>query len=162
MPRSSGVSRTFTDFAAGDRLVSATHTITEQQIVAFARDFDPQAVHLRPGAKKQGLLGGLAASGWQTASLSMRLFVETMQVKGEIIGVAVDGLRWPRPVRADDELHIEIQILRTRRSIKRPEFGVIRYRCLTKNQEDETGQRFLATAILPVQNTPAARKKRGR
>lgn len=161
MPRSSAVSRNFADFAAGDRLVSGSCTIAEKEIIAFARQFDPQAVHLQPGTKKQGLLGGLAASGWQTASLSMRLFVETMRVRGAMIGVAVDRLRWPKPVRAGDELHIEILILRTRRSIKRPEFGVVRYRCLTKNQDNEIVQRFLATAILPVAKARPRKKKRG-
>ncbi len=160
MPRSSAVSRSFADFAAGDRLVSGSYRITEKEIIAFAREFDPQRVHLEPGAKKQGLLGGLAASGWQTASISMRLFVETMQVKGAMIGVAIDGLRWPKPVRPGDDLRIEIRILRTRRSTKRPEFGIIRYRCLTKNQDDEIVQRFLATAILPVKKAPPAKKKK--
>ncbi len=159
MPRSSGVSRSFADFAPGDCLVSSSYTIREKEIIAFAKKFDPQAVHLQPGAKKQGLLGGLAASGWQTAGLSMRLFVQTMQVSGAMIGVAVDGLRWPRPVRPGDRLHVEIRILRTRVSVKRPEFGLIRYRCLTKNQDDEIVQRFLATAILPVKKTRP--KKRG-
>ena len=80
----------------------------------------------------------------------MRLFVEMMEVTGGMIGVAVDGLRWPRAVRPGDSLRVEIKILAARLSTKRPGYGVLRYRCITRNQEDEIVQRFLATAILPA------------
>ncbi len=118
--------------------------------MAFARQFDPQAFHLKTKPKEESLLGGIAASGWQTAAISMRLFVEMMQVTGGMIGVAVDGLRWPRAVRPGDSLRVEIKILAARLSTKRPGYGVLRYRCVTRNQEDEIVQRFLATAILPA------------
>lgn len=134
----------------GDRFVSESQEISKQEIIAFARLYDPQGAHLKAKPKGDTLLGGLASSGWQTAAISMRLFVETMNVEGAMIRVAVDGLRWPKPVRPGDALRVEIKILSARRSTKRPEFGVIRYRCITRNQEDEIVQRYLATAILPA------------
>ncbi len=161
MPRCSGVSRTFADFSAGDRLVSKTQKISKAEIVAFARKFDPQSAHLKARPKGESLLGEMSASGWQTASISMRLFVEMMEVTGGMIGVAVDRLRWPRAVRPGDVLRVEIKILSTRLSRKRPGYGILRYRCITRNQEDEIVQRFLATAILPAPPA-AARAKRKR
>ena len=79
----------------------------------------------------------------------MRLFVETMQVPGGIIGLAVDELRWPEPVRPGDELRVEIEIIEGRLSESRPGYGIIRYSSLTKNQRDEVVQSFIAVALLP-------------
>ena len=141
--------RTFADFAVGDRLISNSQKISKQEIIEFARRSDPQAAHLKTKPKGDTLLGGIASSGWQTAAISMALFVKTMDVDGAMIGVAVDRLRWPKPVRPADVLRVEIKILAARQSAKRPEFGVIRYRCMTRNQENEIVQRYLATAILP-------------
>jgi acyl dehydratase len=150
MPRCSCVSRTLSDFSVGDRLVSATHTVTREEIIAFAKLFDPQPMHTENHAGAETLLGGLAASGWQTAGISMRLFIEMMDIGGGIIGVAVDELRWPKPVRPDNTLRVEIEILEARLSEKRPGFGVLRYRSLTKNQDNELVQSFCATALLPA------------
>jgi acyl dehydratase len=120
------------------------------EIVAFARQFDPQTFHLEEKSGGENLLGGLASSGWQTAAISMRLFVETMNVAGGIVGVAVDELRWPAPVRPNDKLRVEIEIREARLSKSRPGFGVLRYQSLTKNQRDEVVQSFFATALLGV------------
>ena len=150
MPRSSDVSHTFEDFSVGRRLVSASHVISKEGIVAFARQFDPQSAHLNASDDSKNLLGGISASGWQTAAISMRLFVETMQVPGGIVGRAIDELRWPAPVRPGDTLRVEIEILETRLSRSRPGFGIIRYRSLTKNQSDVVVQSFVALALLPA------------
>ena len=144
------MSRSFADFKPGDEFVSATHQITREEIVAFAQQFDPQPAHLDEASGGQSLLGGLAASGWQTAAISMRLFIEVMDAGVGMIGVAVDKLRWPKPVRAGDKLRVELEILETRLSEKRPGFGLFRYRSLTKNQDDETVQSFCATALMPA------------
>ncbi len=150
MPRCSGVSRSFEDFIDSRRFVSASHVISEKEIVEFARQFDPQAMHLETAGGGESLLGGIAASGWQTAAISMRLFVETMQVAGGIVGRAVDELRWPAAVRPGDTLRVEIEIVEARLSQSRPGFGIIRYRSLTRNQRDIVVQSFFATAILPA------------
>ena len=151
--------RTFADFAIGDRLVSESRKISKEEIIDFARQYDPQSAHLKSKPKGDTLLGGIASSGWQTAAISMALFVQTMNVDGAMIGVAVDRLHWPKPVRPEDVLRVEIKILAARQSAKRPEFGVIRYRCVTRNQENEIVQRYLATAILPFAGGKGSRPK---
>jgi len=96
------------------------------------------------------LFGGLAASGWHTAAVTMRLFVDTMDVAGGIIGMGVDELKWPNAVRPGDELRLEIQILEARHSKSRPGYGIIRIRNVTKNQSDEVVQSFMASTMLPT------------
>ena len=141
------MSRTFEDFPVGSRFVSRRQTISAEEIVEFARRYDPQPFHLSVHPK-ENLLGELAASGWQTASISMRLFVETMEVESGIIGRAIDELRWPAAVHPGDSLQVEIEILEARLSQSKPGYGLIRYRSLTKNQDDKVVQSFVALAIL--------------
>ena len=109
------VGRTFKDFPVGSRFVSGLQTISAAEIVEFARRYDPQPFHTTsdPG---ENLLGGLAASGWQTAAISMRLFIDTMEVEGGIIGRAIDELRWPKAVHPGDSIRVEIEILEARLS----------------------------------------------
>jgi acyl dehydratase len=147
------MSRAFEDFPAGIRLISSTQRVTADAIMEFARAFDPQIFHLDPKSAEQTLLGGLAASGWHTAAVSMRLFVDTMDVAGGIIGMGVDELKWPNAVRPGDDLHLEIEILEARRSKSRPGYGIIRIRNVTKNQRDEVAQSFMASAMLPMRSS---------
>jgi acyl dehydratase len=149
------MSRAFDDFPAGTRLISATHRVTAEAIMEFARAFDPQIFHLDPKSAQQTLFGGLAASGWHTAAVSMRLFVDTMDVPGGIIGMAVDELKWPNAVRPGDELRLEIEIVEARRSKSRPGYGIIRIRNITKNQRGEVVQSFMASAMLPMRSSAA-------
>ncbi len=141
--------RAFEDFPVGSRFVSSRQTISKEEIIAFARRYDPQPFHI-DSEPNDNLLGGLAASGWQTAAISMRLFVDTMQVEGGIVGRAIDELRWPLAVHPGDELRVEVEILEARLSLSKPGFGLIRYRSLTKNQDDKVVQSFIALAILPA------------
>lgn len=147
--------RTYEDFPVGSRFVSSYQTISKEEIIEFARRYDPQPFHLDTGAS-ENLLGGLSASGWQTAAISMRLFIEMMQVEGGIIGRAIDELRWPAPVHPGDSLCVEIEILEARLSQSKPGYGLIRYRCLTKNQDEKVVQSFVALAILPVGHSSAS------
>src|SRR5438067_2637033 len=147
------MSRVFEDFAAGNRLISSTHRVTADAIMEFARAFDPQIFHRDPKSAQQTLFGGLAASGWHTAAVSMRLFVETMEVAGGIIGMGVDELKWPNVVRPGDELRLEIEILEARRSKSRPGYGIIRILNVTKNQRGEVVQSFMANAMLPARSS---------
>jgi acyl dehydratase len=145
--------RSYEDFPVGCRFVSRSQTISAEEIVEFARRYDPQPFHLRSDSG-ENLLGGLSASGWQTAAVSMRLFIETMQVEGGIIGRAIDELRWPAAVHPGDSVRVEIEILEARLSQSKPGYGLIRYRSLTKNQEDKVVQSFIAVALLPARNYP--------
>ncbi|PYI77087.1 MAG: dehydratase [Verrucomicrobia bacterium] len=144
------MSHAFEDFPVGTRLMSANHPITADAIVDFGKHFDPQLFHLDAKSAEQTLFRGLAASGWHTAAVSMRLFVDTMNVGGGIIGMGVDELKWPNAVRPGDELRLEVEIIEARRSKSRPAYGIIRIRNVTKNQRDEIVQSFLANALLPV------------
>ena len=147
------MSRAFEDFPVGTRLVSIGYPITADAIMDFGQNFDPQLFHLDPKAAQQTLFGGLTASGWQTAAVSMRLFVDTMDVAGGIIGMGVDELKWPNAVRPGDDLRLEIEILEARRSKSRPGYGIIRIRNITKNQRDEVVQSFMASAMLPMRSS---------
>jgi acyl dehydratase len=137
------------EFAVGQTWGSGTVRIDEQQIKAFAAEFDPQPFHLDENAASQSLFRGLAASGWHTAAVTMRLLVESeVTPAGGIIGVGVDELRWPRPVRPGDELHVESEVLEVRPSESRPNQGLIRVRATTLNQNGEAVQVFVANLLV--------------
>ncbi|MGI8438429.1 MAG: MaoC family dehydratase [Chthoniobacterales bacterium] len=139
--------RVFEDFPVGSRFVSRREVLTREEIIAFAQRYDPQPFHLGT-ALGENLLGGLAASGWQTAAVSMRLFIDMMQVEGGIIGRALDELRWPLAVHPGDSIRVEIEIMEARLSESKPGYGLIRYRSLTLNQDDKVVQSFIALAVL--------------
>jgi acyl dehydratase len=147
------MSRAFEDFPPGARLLSTSYPVTADAIMDFGQKFDPQLFHLDPKAAEQTLFGGLAASGWHTAAVSMRLFVDTMDVAGGIIGMGVDELKWPNAVRPGDELRLEIEILEARLSKSRVGYGIIRIRNVTKNQRGEVVQSFNASAMLPARSS---------
>ena len=142
--------RAFEDFPIGTRLQSVPIKVTEESIIEFARQFDPQPFHVDPATAQRTLFGGLAASGWHTAAISMRLFIQTMNVPGGIIGMGVDELQWPNPVRPDDQLRLDIEIIDARLSKSRPGFGIIRIHNITRNQRDEIVQSFKTSAMLPT------------
>jgi acyl dehydratase len=144
------MSRGFEDFPVGTQLVSTSCAVTAEDIIDFARKFDPQSFHIDPEAAEKTLFGELTASGWHTAAVSMRLFIETMNVAGGIVGLGVDELKWPHAVRPGDELRVEIEILQARQSKSRPGYGIIRIRNVTKNQRGEVVQSFMANAMLPA------------
>lgn len=141
--------RYFEDLKVGDRFHSDTYEVTEDEIVNFAREFDPQIFHVDATSAKQTMFEGLIASGWHTASITMRLFVQTMRVPGGIVGLGVDELRWPNPVRPGDLLWVETEIVDLRESRSKPNYGIIRLRNITKNQRDEIVQSMLASALVP-------------
>ena len=142
--------RAFEDFPTGTRLLSAAIEVTEESIIEFAKQFDPQLFHLDRATAKRTLFGGLAASGWHTAAISMRLFIQTMNVPGGIIGMGVDELHWPNPVRPGDQLRLDIEIADARLSKSRPGFGIIRIHNVTTNQRNEVVQSFRASAMVPT------------
>jgi acyl dehydratase len=147
--------RYFEDFSSGDILQSGTVTVTADAIVEFARQFDPQVFHLEQKSAEQTIMKGLIASGWHTAAMSMRLFVETMNVPGGIVGLGVDDLRWPQAVRPGDELRLEIEIVSARLSKSRPTAGIINVRNVTRNQRAEIVQSFSANALVPIRERPS-------
>jgi acyl dehydratase len=120
----------------------------ETEIIAFAKAFDPQPFHLDGKAAANSLFGGLAASGWHTAAVTMRLNVESgLPIAGGIIGAQVE-LKWPQPVRPGDVLHVENEILDVVPSKSRPERGAVTVRSNTVNQHGQTVQTFTAKLIV--------------
>jgi len=141
--------RYFDDINAGDRFLSEPLTVTEQQIIEFAREFDPQSFHLDPAVAERTMFEGLIASGWHTAAISMRLFVQTMNFAEGAIGLGVDELRWPNPVRPGDVLRVETEIIDLRASRSKPDCGIARIRNVTTNQRGEVVQTMFASALIP-------------
>src|SRR5476651_1314329 len=122
------------DIFVGQRFVTGEALVEEAAIKSFARDFDPQPFHTDSEAAKQSFFGGLAASGWHTAAITMRLLVESgPQLSGGMIGAGGE-LTWPRPTRPGDILHVESEILEITPSRSRPERGLVTLRSETKNQ----------------------------
>ena len=137
------------DLQVGQRFGSDTIQVTKESIFEFARQFDPQPFHLDEEAARQSIFKELTASGWHTAAMSMRLFV-TGEFKpvGGSIGLAVDELRWPQPVRPGDILKLETEILDVRKSRSKPDRGIIRIRNVTTNQRGEIVQTFMAFVMV--------------
>jgi acyl dehydratase len=137
------------DLQIGQSFVSGTHVVDEEQIKAFAHQFDPQPFHLDNEAARDSLLSGLAASGWHTAAITMRLFVESgLPLVGGILGAGGE-IDWPNPTRPGDSLKVESEILDIRPSRSKPDRGVAVVRSLTRNQRDEVVQRLTAKLIVP-------------
>jgi acyl dehydratase len=125
-------------------------TVDATSIKAFARQFDPQPFHLDEATAAGTFFGGLAASGWHTAALTMKLLVEGgLPLAGGIIGAGVEEVRWPRPVRPGDRLRVESEVLEVRPSRSRPEQGIAKVRTTTLNQNNEAVQ--VMTSNLVVQ-----------
>jgi len=138
------------DFSIGQKFGSGRLQIDEGRIKSFAREFDPQPFHLDDEAARDSIFRGLAASGWHTAALTMRLLVESeLKPAGGIVGAGFDEFRWPRPVRPGDELHLESEVLEVRPSKSRPDQGMIKVRTTTMNQNDEVVQVSVGNLMVP-------------
>src|ERR1700719_3761147 len=147
------------DFAVGQTFGSGRMRTDEDRIKSFAAEFDPQPFHLDPEAARKSLFGGLAASGWHTAALTMRLLVESeIKPAGGIVGVGFDELRWPRPVRPGDELRLESEVLDVRPSKSGPQQGLIKVRMTALNQNGEVVQVLVANLIVPRRSSNMAKR----
>ena len=140
--------RYFEDLKVGDRFKSATYKVSQEQIVSFAREFDPQPFHLDAAIARQTMFEELIASGWHTAGITMRLFVQTLSFAEGAIGLGVDELRWPNPVKPGDVLQVETEIVDLRESRSKPSHGIVRIRNVTTNQRGETVQTMMASALV--------------
>ena len=137
------------DFAVGQSFGSGRSRVEADRIKAFAAEFDPQPFHLDEQAARDTFFGGLAASGWHTAALTMRLLVASeLRPAGGIIGLGFEELRWPRPVRPGDELRLQSEVLEVRVSKSRPTQGLIKVRTTTLNQRDEAVQVFVGNLLV--------------
>jgi len=141
------------DLSVGDRFRSATHALSEEDIKGFARVYDPQPFHLDDTAARQTLFGGLAASGWHTAAITMRLLVDGGLPLSSIIGLGGE-LSWPNPARPGDVLHVETTIQEILPSRSKPDRGVVQCECTTLNQRGDVVQ--ILRPKLMVFRRPAA------
>jgi acyl dehydratase len=141
------------DLSVGQRFTSGSHTLSADEIHAFARSYDPQAFHLDDDAARAMLFGGLAASGWHTAAITMRLNVEGgLPLAGGIIGAGGE-IGWPRPTRPGDTLHVESEVLEIVPSRSRPDRGMATVLSRTVNQNGEIVQTFKAKLVVPRRPT---------
>ncbi len=139
----------FDDLKAGDRFKSELFEVPGRAIIEFAEKFDPQMFHLNPKTAERTIFKGLVASGWHTAAITMRLFVQTLNFAEGAIGLGVEELRWPNAVRPGDALSVETEIVDVRQSRSKPNYGIIRLRNVTKNQRGEIVQTMTASAMVP-------------
>ncbi len=142
------------DFAVGQTFGSGRLRLDKDRIKSFAAEFDPQPFHLDEEAARDTIFRGLAASGWHTAALTMRLLVEgELKPAGGIIAAGFDEFRWPQPVRPGDELRVESEVLEVRPSKSRPDQGLIKVRTTTLNQDGEAVQVHVGNLLVPRRPT---------
>ena len=138
------------DLQVGDRFQSGTYEVTEKAINDFAGEFDPQPFHLDREAAKKSIFGGLVASGWHTAAITMRLLVTSdLNLAGGAIGLGVDEMRFPKAVRPGDTLRLDLEIVEVRPSQSKPDRGTARIRYVTRNQKGEVVFTQTATVLVP-------------
>jgi acyl dehydratase len=143
------------DFAVGQVYGTGRLRIDRERITTFAAQFDPQPFHLDDNAARETIFAGLAASGWHTAAVTMRLLVDgELKPAGGIIGLGFEEFRWPKPVRPGDELRVESEVLDVRPSKSRADQGLVKLRNTTFNQNGEAVQITVGTLLVP-------RKSRG-
>jgi len=137
------------EFEPGQKFGSGRLSVDAASIKSFAAEFDPQPFHLDEESARDSFFKGLAASGWHTAAMTMRLLVESeLKLAGGIIGAGFDSMHWPRPVRPGDELHVESEVLEVRPSNSRPGQGMLKVRCTTLNQQGDPVQVFVGNLIV--------------
>jgi acyl dehydratase len=141
--------RYWEDFAPGQVLELGQHTISKEEIVAFARQFDPQVFHLDEDAARHTIFGGLIASGWHTASLCMRLLDDGLINQTVSLGSpGVDELRWLKPVRPDDTLSLRLTVLECTPSRTKPDRGIVRSLMELRNQRGEVVTTIKGLSLL--------------
>jgi acyl dehydratase len=143
------VTRYFEDYAPGTTVDCGSFSLSEADIIAFAKEYDPQPFHVDPVAAKAGPFGGLIASGWHTTSMMMRQLVDNYVSPESSLGAAgVDELRWLKPVRPGDTLHIRATVLEARRSSSKPDRGVVKTLMELTNQDGDLVMKLTAINFI--------------
>jgi acyl dehydratase len=142
------------DLSIGQRFTSATHALDSAQIRAFAGQFDPQPFHLDDDAATESFFGGLAASGWHTAAITMKLLLQGgAPIAGGVIGSGGE-IFWPQPTRPGDVLQVESEVMAIAPSRSKPDRGMVTLRSITRNQRGETAQVLTAKLVVPKRPVP--------
>ncbi len=141
--------RHFEDFVLGETIDLGAYPVTKDEIIAFAREFDPQPFHIDEAAAEAGFFGGLVASGWHTVSMFMRMYYDALVSRVASEGApGVDNLKWLRPVRPGDVLGGSATVTALRRSRSRPGIGLVSYDFAVGNQAGETVMTLKSTAMI--------------
>ena len=142
--------REFESFSLGETQRFGRYEVTAEEIIGFARKYDPQFFHTDPEAAKQSLFGGLCASGWHTCAMMMSMVVANMEKAGQSLGSpGIEELRWLKPVRPGDVLSVENEVIDLRPSVSRPGIGVVLGRVTVFNQTGEPVMRFTSKGMYP-------------
>jgi acyl dehydratase len=137
------------DFAVGQTFLLGPHAVSQEEVFEFASEFDPQPHHLDEEAANQSMLGGLAASGWHTSVMAMRLFVDGLLARTATRGGAgVEDARWLKPVRPDDALKLEVEVIGVRPNPRRRDFGLVKCRWRVFNQREQVAEFIVSAAVL--------------
>ena len=141
------------DYAVGQTYGSGVVRIDGERMKSFASEFDPQPFHISDEGAKGTIFGSLAASGWYTAAITMKLLVEgDLKPAGGVVGLGFEEFRWSKPVRPGDELRVQSEILDVRTSKSRPGWGLIKVRNTTTNQAGEAVQVVVGNLMVPARN----------
>ncbi len=142
--------RYFEDIAVGEKASFGAYVVTRDEVIEFARKYDPQPFHLSDDAAAATHFGRLAASGWHTAAMTMAMLVQQMGVtpQASLGSPGIDELRWVKPVYPGDTLRCETEILETRASASRPEMGVYKSRTAVFNQDDVMVMTFVSAMMI--------------
>jgi acyl dehydratase len=132
---------------------AGSYKVTAEEIKEFAQKYDPQPFHLDEAAGEGSFFKGLAASGWLTAAIVMRLRVESIPVFGGMIGAGVEEMRWTLPVRPGDTIRTEIEVVGVRHSASRKNYGIVRTRTLAYNQNHEVVLRSTVNFLAPLRGS---------
>ena len=143
----------YEDFYIGQKFQSAgSYKVTAEEIKEFGQKYDPQPFHLDEAAGEGSFFKGLAASGWLTAAVVMRLRVQSIKVFGGMIGAGVEEMRWTEPVRPGDTIRTEIEVVGVRKSTTRKDLGIVRTTTLAYNQNDKVVLRSTVNFLAPLRN----------
>ncbi len=145
--------RHFEDYTPGTVVEYGPIAVDEQDVVEFARRYDPQPIHIDCERAARGPFGGVIASGWHTAALMMRLLVDHFLSRtASLASPGIDELRWLAPVRPGDKLRVRIAVLDARRSTSKPDRGVVRSSIEVINQRDEVVMTVKAISMFLCRN----------
>jgi acyl dehydratase len=146
------------DFEIGETWTSPGIQVSEEEIVTFARQYDPQPMHTDPEKAAKSRFGGVIASGWHIVALCMRAFIESGGYGGgtPAVGLGVEELRWRRPVRPGDTLTVTREVIAANRSKSRPEFGTLRVKVTVTNQDGDAVMTMVSLAQMPSRPEAAA------
>lgn len=148
--------RFFEDFAVGETWESAPVSVPAEEIVAFGRSFDPQPMHTDAALAERGPFGGLVASGWHVAALSMRAFVMSGGYgRTPMVGLGIDELRWRAPVRAGDTLIVRREVAELRRSTSNPQHGLVRTQVTVRRQDGTVVMTLVSLGRVPTRPAEA-------